>query len=170
MEDIFDRIVEGVKKGASTVIKGASAVADKGEQLVELTRLRAARAKLQDELAQNYEDLGRELYEMVERDHIVVETLRARCAVIGHLKAQIADNIGKETEFQERRKEERRREDGKKDDRRDGPNEAQNDPSTEETAAEEARSEQPKDDPSKDIDPPRQGGDDVEEDEDFGVC
>ena len=26
MEDIFDRIVEGVKKGASTVIKGASAV------------------------------------------------------------------------------------------------------------------------------------------------
>ncbi|MGI6192742.1 MAG: hypothetical protein ACOYI3_04180 [Christensenellales bacterium] len=113
MEDIFDKIVDGLKKGANTVIKGASVVADKGEQFVELTKLRAARARLQDELAQNYEDLGRELYEMVERDHIVSETLRSRCAVIGHLKAQIADNIAEENERIENRKKEEKREEPK---------------------------------------------------------
>lgn len=110
MEDIFDKIVEGVKKGASTVKKGASVVADKGEQLVELTKLRAARARLQDELGRNYAELGRELYEMVERDHIISETLRSRCAVIGHIKAQIADSIAEETErFEGKKKEEEKK-------------------------------------------------------------
>jgi ribosomal 50S subunit-associated protein YjgA (DUF615 family) len=60
MDDFFDKLKEGVKKGASSVKKGASAVADKGEQFVEITKIRSARAKLNEELEKSFADLGRE--------------------------------------------------------------------------------------------------------------
>lgn len=104
MDDIIDKIVESVKKGASSVKKGANAVADKGEQFMELTKIRAARARLNEELERNFTELGRELYEMVEGDNIFSETLRSRCALIGHIKAQIADNIAEENECSEGQK------------------------------------------------------------------
>lgn len=176
MEDIFDRIVEGVKKGASTVIKGAGVVAEKGEQLVELTKLRAARARLEDQLSKAYEDLGRELYEMVQKDHIISDTLRARCAVIGHIQAQIADNLAKEAERTENMKK-----DGPKDEP-PGPSGREEAESKDETepSGEKKDGEDPEKDPPKSGDDkkstPDPNADDYpddwvpESDEEFGVC
>ena len=98
MDDIIDKIVEGVKKGADSVKRGANAVADMGEQYIDLIRIRNARSRLNDELEHNYTELGRELYEMVESEDITSQILRTRCAIIMELKAQIADNIAEEKE------------------------------------------------------------------------
>ena len=89
MADFFDKVKSGV-------LRGANAVADKSEQLVEITKLKAARVKLEGEVEQDYCDLGKAFYEMMENDDLNVDALRSRCTVIGHLKAQIADNLAEE--------------------------------------------------------------------------
>ena len=89
MADFFDKVKSGV-------LRGANAVADKSEQLVEITKLKAARAKMEAEMEQDFCDLGKAFYAMMEQDDLNVDALRSRCTVIGHLKAQIADNRAEE--------------------------------------------------------------------------
>ena len=96
MADFFDKL-------KSSVIKGANVVADKSEQLVESTKLKGARMKLENEMEKNYTELGKLFFEMMEADDLRLELLRSKCTMLGHLKAQIEDMKEEEERIKERK-------------------------------------------------------------------
>lgn len=84
MAGFFDKIKDGV-------VKGASAAADKGSQLMEIGKIKAAILRLDTQKAEIIKDLGSMFYEMIIKEDLHVEALRAKCDEITEIDRQIAE-------------------------------------------------------------------------------
>lgn len=89
MAGFFDKFKDGV-------VKGATAAADKGSQLVELGKIKAAILKLDTQKADIIKDLGGMFYEMIKKEDLHVEALRAKCDEITEIDRQIAEKRAEE--------------------------------------------------------------------------
>ncbi|MBC8531901.1 hypothetical protein [Gehongia tenuis] len=82
MPDIFERMRDGIVRGASTV-------AEEGGKLVERGRIKASILKLEDEKRGKLQELGQMFYEMYKKDELHTEVLREVCMQVERLDEEL---------------------------------------------------------------------------------
>lgn len=89
----FDEFFEKVK---DAVVKGATTVADKSEQIVEIGKHKVAVLKLESQKGDLIKELGIMFYEMCTKNELQIEALRAKCDSISEIDRQIAEHKAEE--------------------------------------------------------------------------
>jgi ribosomal protein L37E len=84
MADFFDKIMGSINKGVD-------AVSSKGKELIETTRLRAKIRDVESNIQNRFNALGKKVFEMVNKEILTDENLKADCGEITALYKKIAE-------------------------------------------------------------------------------
>lgn len=98
----FDDFFEKVK---DAVVKGATTVADKSEQIVELGKHKVAVLRLESQRGDQLKELGLLFYEMFTANTLQIEALRAKCDSVAEIDKQIAEHKAEEERLKSEGKE-----------------------------------------------------------------
>lgn len=90
MDEILDKIADGIVKGADAFSSTAEHIAEKATSFIDKNVARLDRAKLEQNREKEINKLGAMFYEMMRSDNIQFEILRQKCNEIEIIDRQVA--------------------------------------------------------------------------------
>jgi len=84
MADFFDKVMGSINKGVN-------AVSSKGKELLEIAKLRAQIRDVESTIQNRFAALGKKVFEMINKEILTEETLKADCGEIAALYKKITD-------------------------------------------------------------------------------
>jgi ribosomal protein L40E len=84
MADFFEKVKGGIDKGIKTV-------SSKGKELIETTKLKGEIKDVQNSIQSRFQALGKKVFEMINREALNEDELRAECKEIASLFKKITE-------------------------------------------------------------------------------
>ena len=88
-KEFFDKL-------GDSIAKGANIVADKGNEFIDIAKLKTARMKLENQREDLLKQLGRLFYDMSRANDVQIAPLQNKCTEIAEIERQITQKRAEE--------------------------------------------------------------------------